>query len=300
MNSVIVDALALFVGRRTLWRFGRLLYLKARADSKNDMRTNGELLLQRHVCKIFEEVTGKLVIFDVGANVGDWTLLFLEGCSRLGSEDRVELHAFEPGPTTLSTLKSRVSKHPLGNVVRVVSAAVSSSEGTAEMFNAGDNAGTSSLHEDATSPVLPRVEVHKTTAYAYCLKHGIQVVHFLKCDTEGHDMEVLYGARRLFEEQRIMVCQFEYNHRWVYSRHYLKDVFDYAQGLPYSLGKVTSKGVEIYPGWHPELERFFEGNYVLLHQDACHWFPIQTGVFDGSNTFTASRGIESARFAARF
>jgi hypothetical protein len=32
--------------------------------------------------------------------------------------------------------------------------------------------------------------------------------------------------------------------------------------LGYSLGKLTPRGVEFYPGWDAELETFVEGNYV--------------------------------------
>jgi len=93
--------------------------------------------------------------------------------------------------------------------------------------------------------------------------HDLEIIHFLKCDTEGHDMEVLRGAKRLFDEQRVVVCQFEYNLCWVYSRHFLKDVFDYVADTAYRVGKVTPRGVETYRAWHPELEKFFEGTTAI-------------------------------------
>ena len=35
---------------------------------------------------------------------------------------------------------------------------------------------------------------------------------------------------------------------------------------PYVLGKVHRHGVELFEGWHPELERYFETNFVLLRR----------------------------------
>jgi len=55
----------------------------------------------------------------------------------------------------------------------------------------------------------------------------------------------------------------------------------------YSVGKVTPNGIELYQDWHPELERFFEGNYILLHSEALHWFATMTGKFDTYNTYCA-------------
>lgn len=98
-------------------------------------------------------------------------------------------------------------------------------------------------------------------------------------------MQILYGARELLARERVTVFQFEYNHRWVYSRHFLKDVFDFARSLPYILGKITLTGIEFYDEWHPELERYFEGNYVLMHRDSVCRFAHKRGQFDQRNTY---------------
>jgi len=85
-------------------------------------------------------------------------------------------------------------------------------------------------------------------------------------DAEGHDREVLEGGRRLFADGRVDLAQFEYNARWVDARHYLRDAFEFAEALDYRIGKVTPRGVEFYGTWHPELESFKEGNYVLIRR----------------------------------
>ena len=50
----------------------------------------------------------------------------------------------------------------------------------------------------------------------------------------------------LLAAARIDVFQFEYNHRWVYGRSFLKDVFDLAAGLEYQVGKVRVRTVELF------------------------------------------------------
>ncbi len=68
----------------------------------------------------------------------------------------------------------------------------------------------------------------------------------------------------MFRQGRVDVWQFEYNHRWLAGRAQLRDVFDFIADKPYRLGKLHADGIEVYEQWHPELERFFEANYVLI------------------------------------
>ena len=292
MTNGLIEWLAARLGRRTSWRLGRALYLEARGDLAHwiDMKADGEALLQRRMLESAASASGKLVIFDIGANVGDWTVSLLDQAMALGLAERLEVHAFEPIPATVETLRRRIAAHRMAKVVRIVPEAVSSAPGVLRMFVAGVNEGTNSLHEDPLRPGLPEVEVRATTVDEYARSLGIDRLHYLKCDAEGHDMEVLLGARGVLAAGHVVACQFEYNLRWVYARHYLKDAFDFAAGLPYRIGKVTPHGIETYRAWHPELEHFFDGNYVLLHRDDARWPGIEDGEFDRFNTYSSAGG----------
>jgi hypothetical protein len=65
----------------------------------------------------------------------------------------------------------------------------------------------------------------------------------------------------------------------------LKDVFDLVRGLPYRVGKLEPRGIEVYEAWHPEIERFFQSNYVLIHEPVLSWLDVRYGAFDVSNTY---------------
>ncbi len=287
VTKTLINLLAAILGRRLSWRIGRSLYMHARREAGSNMQLDGEHLLQRQIFHQFANSSQKLVLFDVGANIGDWTHYALERAAEHGMSGRLNIHAFEPVPSTFRALEDRINDHPLCDSVRLVTSALSSQEGSAEMFIVRENAGTNSLHLDPNRNDLQQIQVETTTIDAYCQQEGIPVIHFLKCDTEGHDMEVILGAQALIEKQNIMVFQFEYNHIWIASRHYLKDAFDFVAELPYDVGRVTPSGIEIYKEWHPELERFFEGNYVLIAASALGWFDVQVGHFDESNTYSA-------------
>lgn len=267
-----------------MWRIGRRLYCRARNEvSVNDIRLNGESYVQACVLK---SADAPLLVLDVGANLGEWTRQLL---NQLPS-DRIaatRVFAFEPIETTRAKLSRNVSEMMHGQVVTIVPAAVSDMSGEAEMVVLTATGGTNSLEFDGhvADRAIARKTVTTTTLDTFCDELALEHVHLLKCDAEGHDARVLAGARELLLGGRVDVVQFEYNHRWVYARAYLKDVFDLVDELPYRVGRVCSTHIELFKSWHFELERYFESNYVLLHEDAVGWFDAREGSFDETNTW---------------
>ena len=114
------------------------------------------------------------------------------------------------------------------------------------------------------------------TLETFCSEHNITRIVFAKVDTEGNDMRVLEGARDLLERGAIDFLQFEYNHRWILFRNYLKDVFDLVEPLGYRVAKVTPHGLEVYRHWHFELEVFWEGNYLVAKDFGVLGLPLIT------------------------
>jgi hypothetical protein len=110
-------------------------------------------------------------------------------------------------------------------------------------------------------------------------------VHLVKSDTEGHDLRVLSGARKMLSQGRIDVFQFEYNQRWITARFFLKDAFALVAGMPYTVARIRPSHIELFEAWHFELERFFEANYLIVHERALGWFDVQRGGFNGSNVY---------------
>ena len=223
-------------------------------------------------------------LFDVGANVGDWSSALLANC-RSRQYQLFELHVFEPVPSTASVLRKRLDGH---ECIHYEVSALSSAEGPDVMYLTGETAGTNSLHSGGEGSSSSLIPINKVTASQFCSSKGIDTIHLLKSDTEGHDMEVMIGALPLLKAGRIAVLQFEYNHRWIFSRHYLKDVFDMIEGLSYRVGKICPDHIEVYDKWYPEHERFFESNYVLLREDVMAWFDVRECSVDSHNAFTVA------------
>ena len=72
------------LGRRALWRIGRLIYQYARRDGHNNPEINGEFALHRTVSEWASRRSEPFNVIDVGANVGYWSSHLLAECERAG------------------------------------------------------------------------------------------------------------------------------------------------------------------------------------------------------------------------
>jgi FkbM family methyltransferase len=140
------------------------------------------------------------VFFDVGANVGFFTIL---GARLVGESGSVV--AFEPEPENLAALRDNVNLNAFSNVV-VVESAVSSSSGTAQLHV---------LHR-ATARLLPagdEVErkgsrVVTTSIDDFLAEHPELEPDVVKIDVEGHEAEVIRGMRETLARLRpTVLCE---------------------------------------------------------------------------------------------
>jgi FkbM family methyltransferase len=131
-----------------------------------------------------------MTVFDVGANVGYFTMLSRE----LGAE----VHAFEPNPNVRRLLSHSAS---LQEGITVVPAACSDHEGTMTLWlSPARNTGGSSLERRTDTPI----EVEVIVLDDYAKRVGARP-DLIKFDVEGHELRALRGARGLLEHARPIV-----------------------------------------------------------------------------------------------
>lgn len=285
MTHLLKQIMLTLLGRQTTYRIGRALYQKARGDTPNHIMSNGEFLVQKCVVDAWKSSRScgqRLVAFDVGANVGDWSDAFLGYLADVNIYEGVDLYLFEPTPSTFELLTDRLgTQKPLLHYEQV---ALSSESGAGAIYVSEQSHGINALHANPLRAREQQIPIVKITVTDFCKTREIQRVDLLKCDTEGHDMEIIRGALPLLADGRISVFQFEYNHRWVFSRNFLRDAFAAIENLPYKLAKLGPHELLILSEWHPELERFFEGNYALIHAHVLNWFPTRVVSWDRYNS----------------
>jgi FkbM family methyltransferase len=240
---------------RYLYRFCRKVFHRANADNDDDIRTNGERVLMQRV------LPKATIVFDAGANVGDWT------AEALSINSQAHYHLFEPSPTTFGYLQRR--SFPAN--VTLNNTGLGAAEGEMDLFIYGDGLGANSLYDRrGTDAVEQRREpVRITTLDAYCAGCNIERIDFLKIDVEGHELQVLRGAAELLRAGRIGVIQFEYGGTYIDARGLFKDVWDLIGELDpqRAFFKLHRDGPRHVAAYRQELETFQYSNWVIATND---------------------------------
>src|SRR6266849_3209453 len=151
------------------------------------------------------------VAFDIGANVGLYSVLLSRLCGPTG-----RVWAFEPVPETYWRLHETLALNRCGNVT-ALQEAVYETDGVVRVnvfepeHSEWNTLGKPTMRANDGSPVLPStaVDVPSVTLDQFCKRKGIERINFLKVDVEGFEMSVFVGAQRLLREHRVDYICFE-------------------------------------------------------------------------------------------
>jgi FkbM family methyltransferase len=173
-------------------------------------------------------------VFDVGANIGDWSHAVLQHCPRLRL-----LACYEPADQAVERLLVR--RFPATSV-SIVQAAVSDSEGTLPYYELPGAGPTSSLVANWTAGGSAKT-VRCVTVDCEMDRLGLERLDLLKSDVEGYDLHVLRGAFGALSRQAIGIVQFEYNHPWMYVGSTLQSARALLDRCDYELFLLNGRGL---------------------------------------------------------
>ena len=177
------------------------------------------------------------VIFDVGANLGGWTI----AANKLWPQ--AEIHAFEPSPGVLAHLRAATAHLP----VKCVACGLSDETRSSVLYRVPGHPALSSVHQrdlgaHGLSMSLSE-EILLRTIDDYCGENGVEYIDFLKIDAEGHDLSVLRGAKAMLAAGSIQTIQFEFGGANIDSRTYLRD-FVALLTPRYRISRIVAGGLE--------------------------------------------------------
>jgi FkbM family methyltransferase len=144
----------------------------------------------------FSHARAGTVVFDVGANVGMFTIPLAQA---VGAAGRVV--AFEPFPENVRRLEDNVRLNRLPNV-EVEAMAVSDEPGFVSLHLGSDPAFHSTTRVDDCRDTGAEMVVRAGTLDGVWHDSGEPAVSFLKIDTEGGELSVLQGAPDLLATSR--------------------------------------------------------------------------------------------------
>ena len=133
-------------------------------------------------------LTGTTVI-DVGANKGVFSIYMSRAAGPQG-----RLVAFEAQPELGAHLAAVKESFGLDNMT-IVNRGLSSTSGVLTMHRSEAGSGMASFHNTG-SRGLQAIQVPVIRLDDYAAEHDIGPVSFVKCDVEGHELEVFRGAEK--------------------------------------------------------------------------------------------------------
>lgn len=142
-----------------------------------------------------------MVVIDLGANVGYYTLLASE---KVGEAGRV--FAFEPDPLCYGLLEKNVAINRCVNVV-TVNKAVSDRSGNGSLFLGAKNKGGHSLC--ASEEVGRSIRIVMTSLDDYFRDQDL-CIHLIKMDIQGAELAALRGMRRILETSEDLAIVVEF------------------------------------------------------------------------------------------
>jgi FkbM family methyltransferase len=223
IRSVLLDFYAFLFSRKCFRRLNRLFFdASVRGlgilNYKNDV-VSGE----RHFMKEYLKLCQSPTVVDVGANEG----LYSTNVWAVNKDAHV--FAFEPHPDTYN----RLLLHASGTKkMTPINAACGSAAGRLVLYDYEGSTGSehASLHAGVIETIHKgRSEQHVVDVIdldTFAANHSISLIHLLKIDAEGHELEVLKGAANLLREKRIRAIQFEFNEMNIVSKVFLNDFCD--------------------------------------------------------------------------
>ena len=205
---------------------------------------------QKHVIKNrFFSLSKDSIIFDIGANIGTMTLPYAK------SIPNGMVYAFEPTHFALAKLRKNLNLNPaLKKRVKVINMFASKKTEASPRIKAFaswkvDSKKDKNVHPIHWGSAKSTSGVKSTTLDKFCIKNTIRKIDLIKIDTDGHEPEVLDGARKTIAKFKPVVIfeasEYTIKDKGITSRIYL----DFFKKLNYSLFDIQRKKMITYENY---------------------------------------------------
>jgi len=237
--------------------------IKSDQNRAEDYSFNSELSEQKLVKRL---VKPGMTVFDVGAHIGKYSVLFGKLILPQG-----KLYSFEPTKKSYDKLVENIKLYDLGDV-KVQNLAVYNQDCELnfnefpEEYSSWNSLGKPVMENPKDSksivPIIKTSRIKAVSLDSFCQKENITYIDYLKIDVEGAEIFALQGAKNLLTNKSIKYIQFEISQKMLEGLNTkAKDLFDYLKTFGYHSYQITESG-ELGIEVHNSTE--FYVNYVAM------------------------------------
>lgn len=234
-----------------------IIILRNNIENVNfNQKDNGELKYLKRLKNLNFKI-----IFDVGANVGEWSLM----AYTIWPESRI--HAFEILPKHWNIYQNNLKCCPSVILNRY---GLSDITGTVKVYSNGSET-------DTQATIYPQyiIESHKALYNSVCecqvirgdeyvYEKDIGSIDLLKIDVEGHELKVIKGFGNFIAMVRCI--QFEFGVFNITSKDLLCDFFQYLERYDFIIGRLYPGFVKFF-SYDYFKEDLAGGNYVAVNKN---------------------------------
>lgn len=221
-------------------------------NPKDSGEKNAMSYINRHF-----EMLNDLTIFDVGANIGHYSVLLKEIFG-----EKAIIHSFEPSKKTFDKLISNIGDK---NKIYLHNFGFGSENTKIILYSDSDESGLASVYKrrlDHFNIDMSKSEqIEIKTLDTFCNDQKIEHIHFLKLDVEGHELKVMEGASKMLKSGAIDFIQFEFGGCNIDSRTFFQD-FYYLLKDNYKIYRIVKDGLYQINQYKEMYEAFTTTNYL--------------------------------------
>ena len=203
-----------------------------------------------------------VTIFDVGANLGEYSLL----SNSIFGEDSI-IYSFEPSKSTIGFLKENIK---IFKNIKPINIGLGSQNIESELYTYGKGSKTASIflpnsgNFNKSSKYTEVISIR--TLDDFCKQNKICEIDLLKIDVEGYEYSVLMGAETMINSLSIKFIQFEFGKCHIDAKVFFRDFYELLSPK-FNLYRILPDGLYPIKSYTSSLEIFHTSNFLAKLKD---------------------------------
>jgi FkbM family methyltransferase len=267
IKKIIIDVLAVLSGNSIAQKILEKIFIMIRLllgiGSGSYPAVSGEKRVIKELMKIQRNTSESVIIFDVGANEGQFLQLILDNIET----EEFNIFSFEP---TTEAYQQLFNKYKDFEGINLENIGIDEFNHQSEIYYDEPLSLRASKFKRDLSHLGVEFSNSETVNFVsidhYCDIHEIARIDLLKIDVEGNELCVLKGCKNLLELHKISIITFEFGRAQIDSRTFFKDIYYFLKNYGMTrLYRILNNGfLKPIDKYDESNEMFFPTNYVAF------------------------------------